>query len=114
MLDRVTIPLVFLVCLWGNSTDLSLLINMTEEQIKSLQSTGGEHLAATEKKYENKILSQQSKLNISFLTVYSAITFHSCGKLFPNRPFEAVVLISFLITLVSNFIVIVSLVRQFH
>lgn len=37
------------VCLWGNSTDLSLLINMTEEQIKSLQSTGGENLAATEK-----------------------------------------------------------------
>lgn len=37
------------VCLWGNSTDLSLLINMTEEQIKSLQSTGGEHLATTEK-----------------------------------------------------------------
>lgn len=37
------------VCLWGNSTDLSLLINMTEEQIKSLQSTGGEHLASTEK-----------------------------------------------------------------
>ncbi|TFK19981.1 DUF89-domain-containing protein [Coprinopsis marcescibilis] len=36
------------VCLWGNSTDLSLLINMTEEQIRSLQSTGGEHLAATE------------------------------------------------------------------
>lgn len=29
--------------------DLSLLIDMTEEQIKSLQSTGGEHLAATEK-----------------------------------------------------------------
>ena len=40
------------VCLWGNSTDLSLLINMTEEQIKSLQSTGGDHLAATEKKYD--------------------------------------------------------------
>lgn len=37
------------VCLWGNSTDLSLLINMTEEDIKKLQSTGGEHLAATEK-----------------------------------------------------------------
>ncbi|EMD32646.1 hypothetical protein CERSUDRAFT_58452 [Gelatoporia subvermispora B] len=37
------------ICLWGNSTDLSLLINMTEEQIKSLQSTGGEHLSATEK-----------------------------------------------------------------
>ena len=37
------------VCLWGNSTDLSLLINMTEEQIKSLQSTGGEALAETEK-----------------------------------------------------------------
>jgi hypothetical protein len=39
----------FLVCLWGNSTDLSLLINMTEQQIKALQSTGGDHLAATEK-----------------------------------------------------------------
>lgn len=38
-----------IVCLWGNSTDLSLLINMTEDQIKALQSTGGEHLAATEK-----------------------------------------------------------------
>ncbi|KIP11102.1 hypothetical protein PHLGIDRAFT_490483 [Phlebiopsis gigantea 11061_1 CR5-6] len=37
------------ICLWGNSTDLSLLINMTEEQIKSLQSTGGEALAQTEK-----------------------------------------------------------------
>ncbi|OCH89548.1 DUF89-domain-containing protein [Obba rivulosa] len=37
------------ICLWGNSTDLSLLINMTEEQIKSLQSTGGEALSATEK-----------------------------------------------------------------
>ncbi|KAF8478797.1 DUF89-domain-containing protein [Gautieria morchelliformis] len=37
------------VCLWGNSTDLSLLINVSEEQIRSLQSTGGDHLAATEK-----------------------------------------------------------------
>jgi len=37
------------VCLWGNSTDLSLLIDMTEEDIKKLQSTGGEALAATEK-----------------------------------------------------------------
>lgn len=37
------------VCLWGNSTDLSLLIDMTEEQIKSLQSTCGDHLASTEK-----------------------------------------------------------------
>lgn len=37
------------VCLWGNATDLSLLINMTEEDIKNLQSTGGEHLAETEK-----------------------------------------------------------------
>ncbi|BGP51558.1 Hairy/enhancer-of-split with YRPW motif protein 2 [Rhodotorula kratochvilovae] len=36
------------ICLWGNSTDLSLLINMTEEDIKRLQSTGGDHLAATE------------------------------------------------------------------
>jgi len=36
------------VCLWGNSTDLSLLINMSEEDIKRLQSTGGEHLASTE------------------------------------------------------------------
>ena len=45
----LTNALPFLVCLWGNSTDLSLLINMTEDQIKSLQSTGGEHLAATEK-----------------------------------------------------------------
>lgn len=37
------------VCLWGNSTDLSLLIDMNEDDIKKLQSTGGEHLAATEK-----------------------------------------------------------------
>jgi damage-control phosphatase, subfamily III len=37
------------ICLWGNSTDLSLLINMTEDQIKALQSTGGDALAATEK-----------------------------------------------------------------
>jgi hypothetical protein len=28
---------------------LSLLIDMTEDDIKKLQSTGGEHLAATEK-----------------------------------------------------------------
>lgn len=35
------------VCLWGNATDLSLLINMTEDDIKNLQSTGGEHLAET-------------------------------------------------------------------
>lgn len=46
---RVLIVMCFVVCLWGNSTDLSLLINMTEEQIKALQSTGGEALAATEK-----------------------------------------------------------------
>ncbi|BEI93960.1 uncharacterized protein CcaverHIS019_0604190 [Cutaneotrichosporon cavernicola] len=37
------------ICLWGNSTDLSLLIDMTEDDIKALQSTGGDHLAATEK-----------------------------------------------------------------
>ncbi|EAU83809.2 DUF89 domain-containing protein [Coprinopsis cinerea okayama7 len=36
------------VCLWGNSTDLSLLINMSEEQIKALQATAGAHLASTE------------------------------------------------------------------
>ncbi|KAI0322978.1 DUF89-domain-containing protein [Amylostereum chailletii] len=46
------------VCLWGNSTDLSLLINMTEEQIKSLQSTGGDHLAATEKNILGNHLNQ--------------------------------------------------------
>jgi damage-control phosphatase, subfamily III len=50
--------LTFLVCLWGNSTDLSLLINMTEDQIKSLQSTGGDHLAATEKNILGNHLSQ--------------------------------------------------------
>lgn len=44
-----SLTISIIVCLWGNSTDLSLLINMTEEQIKSLQSTGGDHLAATEK-----------------------------------------------------------------
>ena len=48
----------FPVCLWGNSTDLSLLINMTEDQIKSLQSTGGDHLAATEKNILGNHLSQ--------------------------------------------------------
>lgn len=37
------------IALWGNATDLSLLINMTEEDIKKIQSTGGEHLASTEK-----------------------------------------------------------------
>lgn len=47
--DRLMFLELTQVCLWGNSTDLSLLINMTEEQIKSLQSTGGDHLAATEK-----------------------------------------------------------------
>ncbi|KIY50418.1 DUF89-domain-containing protein [Fistulina hepatica ATCC 64428] len=46
------------VCLWGNSTDLSLLINMTEEQIKALQSTGGQHLAATEKNILGNHLNQ--------------------------------------------------------
>src|ERR1700677_614893 len=46
------------VCLWGNSTDLSLLINMTEEQIKSLQSTGGDHLASTEKNILGNHLNQ--------------------------------------------------------
>lgn len=37
------------ISLWGNATDLSLLINMTEDDIKKIQSTGGEHLASTEK-----------------------------------------------------------------
>lgn len=40
---------LFQVCLWGNSTDLSLLIDMSEEDIRNLQSTGGDHLAATQK-----------------------------------------------------------------
>ncbi|KAF8509127.1 DUF89-domain-containing protein [Hysterangium stoloniferum] len=46
------------VCLWGNSTDLSLLINMTEDQIKKIQSTGGENLAATEKNILGNQLNQ--------------------------------------------------------
>lgn len=33
------------VCLWGNATDLSLLTNMTEEDIKRLQATEKEKLA---------------------------------------------------------------------
>jgi len=37
------------VALWGNATDLSLLINMTEEDIKRLQASGSESLAASEK-----------------------------------------------------------------
>ncbi|KAI8062256.1 hypothetical protein BC940DRAFT_127964 [Gongronella butleri] len=32
------------VCLWGNATDLSLLTNMTEEDIRQLQATGQEKL----------------------------------------------------------------------
>ncbi|KIK70612.1 hypothetical protein GYMLUDRAFT_32658 [Collybiopsis luxurians FD-317 M1] len=47
--ERLTFLELTQVCLWGNSTDLSLLINMTEEQIKALQSTGGDHLRETEK-----------------------------------------------------------------
>ncbi|PWN48653.1 DUF89-domain-containing protein [Violaceomyces palustris] len=50
------------VCLWGNATDLSLLINMTEEDIKNLQSTGGEHLAATEKNILGNHLNRMWKL----------------------------------------------------
>ncbi|KAK4048501.1 Hairy/enhancer-of-split with YRPW motif protein 2 [Microbotryomycetes sp. JL201] len=37
------------VALWGNATDLSLLIDMSEDDIKKLQSTGGDHLATTER-----------------------------------------------------------------
>ncbi|RUS33141.1 hypothetical protein BC938DRAFT_472893 [Jimgerdemannia flammicorona] len=37
------------VCLWGNATDLSLLVNMTEENIKSLQATGAQRLEEQEK-----------------------------------------------------------------
>ena len=47
-LEQSLINLSAIVCLWGNSTDLSLLINMSEDDIKRLQSTGGEHLASTE------------------------------------------------------------------
>lgn len=53
--------------LQGNSTDLSLLIDMTEEDIKKLQSTGGENLAATLKNILGndleKIWTKVSKLN---------------------------------------------------
>ncbi|KAI8381611.1 uncharacterized protein BYT42DRAFT_494296 [Radiomyces spectabilis] len=37
------------VCLWGNATDLSLLTNMTEEDIKRLQAIEKEHMAAQKK-----------------------------------------------------------------
>ncbi|KAI6047878.1 hypothetical protein EDC04DRAFT_31057 [Pisolithus marmoratus] len=47
--DRLTFLELTQVCLWGNSTDLALLTNVTEEQFKSLQSAGADHLAATEK-----------------------------------------------------------------
>ena len=46
------------ICLWGNATDLSLLINMTEDDIKNLQSTGSEHLAETEKNIRGNDLDQ--------------------------------------------------------
>ena len=46
---KISNPKSHLVCLWGNSTDLSLLIDMTEEQIKALQATGCEQLAQSEK-----------------------------------------------------------------
>lgn len=37
------------VCLWGNATDLSLLTNMTEEDIKRLQAVEKEKLAEQKK-----------------------------------------------------------------
>ncbi|RUS22094.1 DUF89 domain-containing protein [Endogone sp. FLAS-F59071] len=37
------------VCLWGNATDLSLLVNMTEEDIRNLQATGAQKLEEQEK-----------------------------------------------------------------
>lgn len=37
------------VALWGNATDLSLLIDMSEDDIKRLQASGSEQLAASEK-----------------------------------------------------------------
>lgn len=44
------------VALWGNATDLSLLIDMSEDDIKKLQSTGGDHLASTEQNIlDNKL-----------------------------------------------------------
>lgn len=50
------------VSLWGNATDLSLLINMTEEDIKKIQSTGGEHLASTEQNILGNHLGELWKL----------------------------------------------------
>ncbi|ORX63091.1 DUF89-domain-containing protein, partial [Hesseltinella vesiculosa] len=35
---------VLQICLWGNATDLSLLTNMTEDDIKRLQATGSDKL----------------------------------------------------------------------
>lgn len=43
---------------------------MSEEQIKSLQSTGGEHLAATEKKYN---LSSQKGPQLNIYLVHSIL-----------------------------------------
>lgn len=71
-------------------------------------------LRPQKKSMKTKSCRNYSNSTFLFFTVYSGITFNSCGKPFPTRPFEAVVLILFLITLVSNFIVIVCSVRHFR
>ncbi|KAF8750438.1 hypothetical protein RHS01_09246 [Rhizoctonia solani] len=95
------------VCLWGNSTDLSLLINMTEEDIKKLQSTGGDHLAATERTFlamtwtsfaiqsrnsrVAELISCLTMLDLSYTVIaYMASTFYSWRSSLPPYPVLAI------------------------
>lgn len=80
------------VCLWGNSTDLSLLIDMTEDDIKKLQSTGGEHLAATEK---NILGNDLHKLADYVMTIKNGridFILDNAGMCSASRPAKAIVL----------------------